>query len=76
MQKRFQEFEDSIEAVEKTGGFTTGEITRALEGGKGVRGWLMKGLETPRRVSGWDGCMDVVGFGVVLGGERWDFVWE
>lgn len=60
---------------EKTGLYTTAEITRALRGGKAVRDSLGGKLETARGVSGWDGGMDEVRFGVELGGGVWDVCW-
>lgn len=76
VQKQFKGFEATIEAYEKTGLYTTGEITRALKGGKSVSDWVMGVLDTPRKESRWDGCMDEVRFRLKLGARSYDVVWE
>jgi hypothetical protein len=61
----FEAFEAEIMAVEKTGLYTTAEITRALRGGQVVRDLLGGSLETARGVSGWSLGL---GFGMFVGG--------
>lgn len=76
VQKKLEDFEGLVQRYEMTGLYTTAEITCALKGGQRVRNMLVRKLDTPRKESGWDGCMDKVRLALKLGGESYQVIWE